>query len=123
MVKRVCDIFGVTDIVKFYNGGFYTEALSNAYNGNPKHKPQYYKERSAINYISVLQQKPVLVIHGDCDSVVPKSSSDEMVATLKKHDANVNYIVVNGMTHSNAIIKGLESQVLDFFEKGNPDVE
>jgi dipeptidyl aminopeptidase/acylaminoacyl peptidase len=116
MIKGVCDIFGVTDITKYYNEGFYIEALSNAYNGTPEQNPRYYIERSAINYIDVLKQKPVLVIHGDCDSIVPKCNSDEIVAALKKHDADVTYLVVNGMTHSNAIITGLESKVLDFFK-------
>lgn len=116
IVNSVCDIFGVTDLTKFYNDGSYNEALSNAYNGTPEQCPLYYKKRSAINYIDVLKQKPVFIIHGDCDSVVHKSNSDEIVAALKKLDADVAYLVVNGMTHSNAIINGLENKVLDFLE-------
>ena len=116
-VRAVCDIFGITDYVKFYNKGFYNKSIKAAYGGTPSEKPKYYAERSAINYIGVLKKKPLLVIHGTRDFCVPKWNSDELVAKLKAENANVEYIVVPGMNHNNAIIKGLENKIIDFFEK------
>jgi hypothetical protein len=116
-VTAVCDIFGITDYVKFYNKGFYNKSIKAAYGGTPSEKPKYYAERSAINYIDVLKKKPLLVIHGTRDFCVPKWNSDELVAKLKAENANVEYIVVPGMNHNNAIIKGLENKIIDFFEK------
>ncbi len=116
-VKAVCDIFGVTDYVKFYNKGFYNKSISAAYGGTPSQNPEYYAERSAVNFIDVLKNKPLLVIHGDRDHCVPKWNSDELVAKLKAADGNVEYIVVPGLGHDNAIINGLENKVIDFFEK------
>jgi dipeptidyl aminopeptidase/acylaminoacyl peptidase len=116
-VKAVCDVFGVTDYVRFYNNGFYNKSIKKAYGGTPAEKPDYYAERSAVNHIDVLKNKPVLVIHGDRDIRVPKWNSDDLVKKLKTANADVEYIVVPGLGHRNAIIKGLENKVIDFFEK------
>lgn len=117
MVNAVCDIFGVTNFVKFYNKGFYNTSISRAFGGTPSQKLEIYRNCSAINYIDILKQKPVLIIHGAKDSCVPKWNSDEMSAALKKSGANVSYTVVPKMGHSNSIIKGIEQKVLDFFKK------
>lgn len=116
-VMAVCDVFGISDYLKFYNKGFYNKSIKAAYGGTPAQKPKYYAERSAINYINILKKKPLLVIHGSRDGCVPKWNSDELVKKLKAAGGNVEYIVVPGMGHSNAIIKGLENKVIDFFEK------
>ena len=117
MVKAVCDIFGVTDFVKFYNQGFYNKSISNAYGGTPLQKPEMYHRRSAINCIDMLKQKPLLIIHGDRDRCVPKWNSDQLVTALKEAEADISYIIVPKTGHSNAIIRGLENKVIVFFEK------
>lgn len=115
-VTAACDIFGITDYVKFYNNGSYNNSIKVAYGGTPLQKPDYYAERSAVNYINILKNKPLLVIHGNCDAIVPKLHSDELVEKLKAANADVEYIVVPGVGHYNSIIKGLENKVIDFFE-------
>ncbi|QDU80108.1 Prolyl oligopeptidase family protein [Polystyrenella longa] len=113
-VKAVCDVFGITDYAKFHYQGSYNDSLKAAFGGSPLQQPKYYSERSAINYINVLKNKPVLILHGDQDAVVPQSNSDDMVNKLTVAGGKVKYFVVPGMAHDNAIIKNLEHKVLNY---------
>ncbi|MFA6566768.1 MAG: prolyl oligopeptidase family serine peptidase [Victivallales bacterium] len=116
-VKAVCDIFGVTDYARFYNEGHYRDSIASAYGGSPSENPQVYRDRSAINHIDDLKDIPVLVIHGDKDSAVPKWNSDLLVEKLKQANGKVEYIVVSGRGHENGIVANLEDRILAFPEK------
>ncbi len=114
-VKAVCDIFGVTDYARFYNEGHYCDSIAKAYGGLPSEKPQFYQDRSAINHIEDLKDIPVLVIHGDKDSTVPKWNSDLLVEKLKQANGKMEYIVVPGKGHENAIARNLEDKIFSWF--------
>src|SRR5690606_35240530 len=43
---------------------------------------------------------PVLLIHGDDDSIVPVSQSRIMAQALKKHNKNYEYIELEGGSHN-----------------------
>ncbi|MDD4181497.1 MAG: prolyl oligopeptidase family serine peptidase [Victivallaceae bacterium] len=116
-VNAVCDIFGVTDYSKFYNEGNYQGSIAKAYGGSPSEKSQVYQNRSAINYIDDLKDIPILVIHGDRDSIVHQQHSDLLVEKLKQANGKVEYIVVPGKGHQNAIIKNLEDRIISFGKK------
>ena len=116
-VKAVCDVFGVTDYARFYQEGYYRDSVAKAYGGSPSEKPQVYQDRSAINHVDALKEIPVLVIHGGKDSTVPKWNSDLLVEKLKQAKGNVEYIVVPGKGHTNAIIENLEDKVVAFWGK------
>lgn len=113
-VKAVCDIFGITDYTRFYNEGNYRDSIAKAYGGTPSEKPQAYLDRSAINHIDELKGIPILVIHGDKDTIVPKWHSDLFVEKLKQSGGTVEYIVVPGKGHENSIIKNLEDRIISF---------
>jgi dipeptidyl aminopeptidase/acylaminoacyl peptidase len=115
-VKAVCDVFGPSDLCRYYREGYYQEALIKSYGGSLQEIPKYYAERSGLNYIEVLSRKPLMIIHGTNDSAVPKWNSDIIVEKLRIHGADLTYIEVEGATHSNSIVKGLEKKILDFFE-------
>ena len=50
---------------------------------------------------------PQFVVHGDADNTVNVSGSRNMVAALKKLNANVTYIEVPGGSHTNVVVPNL----------------
>lgn len=116
-VKAVCDIFGVTDYVRFYNEGRYQDSISKAYGGAPSDKSQIYQDRSAINHIDDLKNIPILVIHGDKDTIVPQWNSDLLVEKLKQAGGKVEYIIVTGKGHHDSVLRNLDDKILSFLEK------
>lgn len=117
MVAGICDIMGVTDMVRLYNDHpDYHDSNSNAYGGSPNQVPNVYAERSALNHIDDLKSIPVLIIHGMEDSLVPIHHSDRMYNALKSAGANVEYIKVPGIGHENGLIRGQEDHILDFLD-------
>ena len=111
-----CDIFGVTDFVRFYKEGFYNKSIRHAFGGTPEQCPQVYQQRSGINCIDKLKKVPLLIIHGDRDNVVPIWNSKILFEKLKKAGGNAKLSIVRGVGHENAIINGMEDVILDFFE-------
>ena len=119
LVTAVCDIFGVTDLTRYYNEGYYQEALCKSYGGTLQEIPEYYKERSGLTYAETLSRKPLMIVHGTKDSAVPKWNSDIMAEALNDFNAEFTYIEVKDATHSNDIIEGIENNIISFFESGN----
>ena len=50
---------------------------------------------------------PQFVVHGDADNTVNVSGSRNMVAALKKLNANVTYIEVPGGSHTDVVVPNL----------------
>lgn len=115
-VAAVCDIFGVTDLERFYRAGSYHQSISAAFGGTPDEKPDIYRERSGISYIEQLKSIPLLVIHGNKDSCVPLWNSQSLVEKLLAAGGHPKFIIVPGKGHENSIIRGLEDAVLDHFD-------
>lgn len=115
-VKAVCDIFGVTDYVRFYNEGYQQDSIAKAYGGTPLQKPQIYQERSAINQTGKLNDIPILVIHGTNDDIVPAWNSDLFVEKFKQTDGKIEYIVVPNKGHENSIVNNLEDRIISWFK-------
>ncbi len=116
-VIGVCDVFGITDYLRFYREGAFQQSIGGAFGGSPDVREEYYRERSAVTYLKTLASLPVLVFHGDQDCTVPIWNSEILVKGLQKHGGKVTYHIVPGMVHSNAIIKGHENTVLEFFQR------
>ena len=65
---------------------------------------------------------PQFVVHGDADNTVNVSGSRNMVAALKKLNANVTYLEIAGGSHTDVVVPNLE-QAFDFLaaqKKGVP---
>ena len=56
---------------------------------------------------------PQFVVHGDADNTVNVSGSRNMVAGLKKLNANVTYVEVPGGSHTDVVVPNLE-KAFDF---------
>jgi dipeptidyl aminopeptidase/acylaminoacyl peptidase len=58
--------------------------------GHPSHDPQLYIERSPVHQVERVK-RPVLVLHGLLDDVVPPEASEEWVRALKTHGKIFEY--------------------------------
>jgi dipeptidyl aminopeptidase/acylaminoacyl peptidase len=117
VVRAVCDFMGCTDFARFYAEGFYHESLEGAFGGTPTQRPQVYDEQSAALHPQAFAKIPVLIIHGDRDTVVPTWNAPLLWEGLAPLHNGSELLMVHGLGHTNEIVLGLEDHILDFFER------
>lgn len=115
-VCAVVDVFGITDMERFYTESGYKDSIGTAFDGSPTQNPQAYTKSSAINYTDELSSLPVFVIHGTLDIVVPLAYSERLCRELENKCGNLKFRIVDGVGHENRIVCGLESEIFDFFD-------
>ena len=115
-VISICNVFGPFDLKAFYEGS-YRENIRAAYGGYYEQMSHFYESRNPKNYVSLLKNIPMLIIHGDADWQVKPEQSQELCNTLKAIGGNqVELIIVPGVGHHNGIVRGLESKIISFME-------
>jgi dipeptidyl aminopeptidase/acylaminoacyl peptidase len=116
-IAKVCDIMGMTDYAEFAeeNDGRYRDSIAEAYGGTAQQISEIYRDRSAICHIEKLKNLPLLIIHGQTDTIVPIKYSENLYAKLQAVGGKVEYIPVPNVAHENKIIINLEEKVLDYF--------
>lgn len=117
VVRAVCDFMGCTDFPRFYAEGFYHESLEGAFGGTPQTQAQVYDEQSAALHPEAFAEIPVLIIHGDRDTVVPTWNAPLLWKGLEPLHNGSELLMVHGLGHTNEIVLGLEDHILDFFER------
>ncbi len=115
-IAAVVDFMGVTDFARFYREGFYNESLAGAFGGTPDDVPGVYEAQSAISDPVAFRDVPVLVIHGDRDTVIPPWNAVELFEKLELLDNGSALILRPGVGHTNEIVQGLEARILDFLD-------
>ncbi|MEI8133027.1 MAG: S9 family peptidase, partial [Leptolinea sp.] len=66
--------------------------------GHPGKNPKVYRESCPIYDVTNVQ-KPILLLHGLEDQVVPPEGSEEWAAALRKHDKSFEYKTYTGEPH------------------------
>ena len=66
--------------------------------GHPREYPKVYLEGSPLHQIENVK-KPVLILHGLLDDIVPPESSEEWVEALKRHGKHFEYKTYAGEPH------------------------
>lgn len=84
---------GVSDISRLRGGGFAGNRFLREFQ-----KPTI-SGRSAINDVDKVV-KPMLIVHGDYDAIVPVEQSRRFVARLEAMNADVEYIEIEDLGHS-----------------------
>lgn len=116
-VAAICDLMGMTDMVKFYSDSLnYQTSISTAYGGSPVQAPDIYSQRSAMSYIDDLNSLPVYISHGSADNIVSSIHSEQLYNALNSAGGSVSFKSVPGIGHDNAIIAGQEDAILNLFD-------
>jgi len=103
-VQAVCDFYGPTDFSSGSAGiqgaiGERDAAVLFGLFGAPfKEKPELWKSGSPILYVKN-GGAPFLIVHGDKDTTVPISQSENLMAALKRAGVPAELIVVKGGGH------------------------
>lgn len=109
-VKRVIDVFGITDLEAFYKTGKYRAKLSQIPDAERL-------DRSPCAKVERYKNMEILIIHGDKDAVVNISFSQRLYELLQKHNIASRFIIIPGMGHSNDILSKIETVIPDFLRK------
>jgi acetyl esterase/lipase len=125
-VQAVCDWFGTSDLQTFdaqqsanrfarkhgFNNGKSIEALLG---GPVKLHAKGAKQASPVAYASA-PSPPFLLLHGDRDWTIPLAQSEELYTALRKNNAPVQLIVLEGFVHGAAAApKDAISKSIHFF--------
>jgi dipeptidyl aminopeptidase/acylaminoacyl peptidase len=93
---------GVTDVVSLCgqkdNFARFCDTLLSKF--DPEHKQEELRKRSAVHWADKLPRTaPILVLHGDRDTVIPLEQSEKFAAQLKRHSIPHEFHVVKGGGH------------------------
>ena len=124
LVQAVIDFYGPTDLLKISEAPFKTiddiaeTPESKLVGGNIKENKAKAEQANPINYIKKDKEiPPVLIMHGDQDSVVPFNQSVLLYQALREQDKNVSFYKVKGAGHGRSFwTEELLGIVVDFLE-------
>ena len=105
---RVADVFGITDLDRFLEEGFYPEELSKIPQGERRARAP---RRLAERYAGI----PVLIVHGTEDRIVNISHSETLYAALEAQHSPCRLLKVPGYGHTNEALKVLGPELSAFF--------
>lgn len=91
---------GISDITSYWGEGYwgYQYNAVSAAESFPWNRPDIYIEQSPL-FNADKVTTPLLLLHGDSDTNVPRGESDQMYAALKLLGKEVEYIRVEGQDH------------------------
>jgi acetyl esterase/lipase len=127
-VQTVAAVFPPTDFVKLARGGrsyvplFQHRLTSRRLERNPdSEEERIYRAASPITYVTD-DDPPVMLIHGDQDTVVPFSQSEVFKAALEQENVDVELIRMPGGGHGPSIISRPDSPdyfgpLVDWFDR------
>ena len=105
IIASIVDINGITNFTQFYNEDTQNQfraSLRAAYGGTPSQVPAVYADESALGNEQRFSHTPVMMLHGDADTVVPVSHSRNLNQSLSALGFTIEYIEVPGATHDTA---------------------
>jgi acetyl esterase/lipase len=115
-VQAVIDVFGPTDLAKLSPPGK-VNAVTRLLGGDTADKADLAKQGNPITYVDKADP-PVLILHGDKDTLVPVSQSELFRDALKGAGVENELVVVPGAGHSGAVFnKDTTAKATEFFDK------
>jgi len=121
-VQAVCDLFGPTDLVTFFD---MPERKNNPNNpiekllgGSGTEKKELAALASPMTHVSK-ESPPFLILHGTADKLVPLSQGTLFHEALKKAGVDTEMIVANGLGHDRVAFTAPEkmNDIVAFFNK------
>lgn len=93
------DICGMSDLLTFYRDTepWIARAAVTKY-GHPVHDEDLLAQLSPLGHVATIMA-PLLIAHGELDTNVPVSESHQMVAALRAHGCDVEYLELRGEGH------------------------
>ncbi len=71
-----------------------------SYGGSPTDRPAVFRERTSRHHADQLARVPIVIVHGECDAIVPVHHARLLIDALKRHaNARFKYIELAGGNH------------------------
>jgi len=126
-VCAVIDIYGPTNMPELYNqGGWMVKKIGEGFLGClPQDSPEKWAAASPITYVRP-DAPPVLIVHGNRDTVVPYSQAELLAEAISKVDGPCEIVRATGSGHGWGLrFSGIESQrtlpvMVDFLRRVFP---
>lgn len=125
-VKTVVDCFGPSDLLaaagEKSSGGVSDEDWSFVYGFLGKDRKEQLQRAGLIDPIRKIvpgkKYPPFMILHGDCDDIVPYSQSEKIAESLCENDVHTELVRVEGASHEGSFWSNqLLSLIMDFFSR------
>jgi dipeptidyl aminopeptidase/acylaminoacyl peptidase len=118
-IKSVVAVFPMTDFSQWLvEQPRYRGPVEQAHKISPDQRVAALVELSPLRHPEAFRNLPVLLLHGDQDTVVPPHHSRDFAAALKERGSLVTYHEVPGLTHDDEIARPYQRELADFFTLG-----
>lgn len=118
--RAVIDFFGPTDFTVFTEAppAGAEDVITQLLGASPRDRPDLAKAASPVTYVTAASP-PVLILHGDKDSVVPASQSRVLADLLKKAEVPVDLVMIPGAGHEGPAFSSpkIQAKILQFLEQ------
>ena len=114
-IRSICAVFPMTDFAQWVQESpAYLQAVATAHGVNPSAAAPVLRAISPLLHTASFADIPVLLMHGDADSIVPVHHSRDFAAALKKQCSPVTYREVSGVGHDDAIAEPFQQEIVEF---------
>lgn len=121
--KAGVDLYGMVDLTAdFEMTKDRYEAWYRTEMGTPSERPELFRARSPLTHVDRIEA-PLLVLHGDNDTDVPKVQSETLVEALRSLGRTVEYVVYPGEGHvfsKRETRRDVGTRVLEFLRRSMP---
>lgn len=114
-VRSICAVFPMTDFAQWIKEApSYLQSITQAHGAKLS---EILRTFSPLHHAAYFIDIPVLLIHGNSDSIVPVHHSRNFADALRKQGSPITYHEVSGVGHDDAIVKPFQHEIVDFFDQ------
>lgn len=114
-IQSICALFPMTDFSQWVKEKpQYLPGIAAAHGVKPTEAASLLRALSPLEHASAFRGIPVLLLHGDADSIVPVHHSREFAAALQKQGSPVTLREAPGLSHDNAVAKPFQQEMVEF---------
>ena len=119
-ITSVVAVFPMTDFARWLQEKpGYRGPVEQAHGIAPEQRDATLAKLSPLLHPEAFRNVPVLLLHGDSDTVVPPHHSRDFAAALEEKGCAVIYHEVPGLTHNDKIAQAFQRELADFLTKEN----
>ena len=115
-VRAACLLYPATDLTGFENQDKTRGYLPELLGGSVNQKRALAEQGSPVNHVG-RNAPPMLIFHGDKDTLVPLAQSQKLAERLRAAGAKCDLVVLRGKIHGFTLTDEQLQQVGEFFEK------
>lgn len=114
-IQSLCAIFPMTDFSQWVlESPCYLEKILMAHEVETSQASACLRMISPLHHVPLLCHIPMLLIHGDADSVVPVHHSRDLAAEFTMHNGRIIYREVPGIGHDDVVAEQFQKEIAEF---------